>query len=91
VIFYNEIPLIIPHMSDRVKYKFTLKCAKMCTDRPAINNVFQKLMYDLLEANRAYYCPLFDPHPSTLSPSSFHSLALILILFGPPHRSWIKE
>jgi hypothetical protein len=36
-----------------VKYKFTLKCVKMCTDMQAINNVFQKLMYHPSEANRA--------------------------------------
>jgi hypothetical protein len=35
------------------KYKFTLKCAKMCTDMPAINIYFQKSVYHLSEANRA--------------------------------------
>ena len=74
-----------------VKYKFSLKWAKMCTDMPAIFIFFQKLMCHLLGANRVSYCLLFDPHPSSLSPSSSYSMPHLLSLFDPTPRRRAKE
>jgi hypothetical protein len=62
----------------------------MCTDISAIFNFFKKLMCHLPGAKRAKYCLLFDPHHSTLSPSSSFSPPHLLSLFDPTPRRRAK-
>jgi hypothetical protein len=74
----------------KVKYSYSLSnCFSRASKPPElVFNFFQKLICHLVGANRAYYCLLFDPHPST--PSSY-SLLLLLSLFNPTPTRRAKE